>query len=141
MPDALFSEITPEFSEVLRRANEFDVSATSCLIRTMQESRRAVAAISTIQGRMAWCCSSEEMAFSGLHNQTIRKGSPPPRSKTFELLPGLKFLPVAPISATTPLPASDWFNAHRRVADWDLYEEVLPIAKYDSLLTILIHEE
>lgn len=137
MPDILLSNIEPEFRPIRQTADEFAVSLTASMVRVITNSTKAAAGILTENGEIRWCCSSEEMANRGWHNQS-RKQHPPIKSKTAEVSKNMATAPDGPVRGKVPLPAGDWFT--RGNANADLWEEVWALKSYNSVLTILIHE-
>lgn len=139
MPRSLFLETELTFKNVIKRSEEFQVSLTSCMIRLIEESRMAVAGVLTYRGKMLWCSASEEMVALGMHNASFKAGSPPAGSKTAELVSRLPESPFISESAAKPIPFEQWFRPPFDT-ERELWEEALPIKKYDSVLTLLTYE-
>lgn len=139
MPTYLFRPRCPDpnFEDIKRAAQDFDVSWTAAVLRTIFFTNLRTGIVATVAGKIRWYHVSEAMAWSGIHSAKIGE-APPRKSRTAGIIPELKDLPCEPLGEEKTF-ASDWFNAVQN--DPVLWEEVLPFARYDLILTLLTFED
>jgi len=135
LPRFLFRQSCPDpnFRDISRVADAFDVSLTATTLRTIAFTHVRSALVVTVDGRIKWYHASEDMVRSGVWAAKI--GAPPPvNSKTASILRDLPLQSPQPIEGGECW-ASDWFKCFS--GDPQLWEEVFPLPAYGQILTLL----